>query len=66
MTTDTRDLRLSVEQIRALLNLLGNLPMDEITVNLYEEEELQFFEELQDMLQDALESDPDTLNDFTA
>lgn len=59
MQNDTRDLRLSVEQIRALLNLLG--PAHAITVDPDEAYEIA------SMLQDALEnSDSETLNDFTA
>lgn len=58
MQNDTRDIRLSVEQIRALLNLLG--PMDQITVTPYQAGELY------DMLEMTLDEDSETLNDFTA
>jgi hypothetical protein len=54
----TRDIRMSEEQIRALINLLG--PVDQITVD------PDFAVELRDMLEDTLQSDPDVLHDFTA
>lgn len=58
MQNDTRDIRMSVEQIRALLNLLG--PVHSITVDPDEAYELA------SMLEMTLEEDPETLNDFTA
>ena len=54
----TRDIRMSEEQIRALINLLG--PVDQITVD------PDLAEEIRDMLMDTLDTDPDVLNDFTA
>ena len=58
MMTDTRDLRMSVEQIETLLDLLG--PMDKITVDPDTAEELRI------MLFSTLVETPDVLNDFTA
>ena len=54
----TRDLRLSIDQIRDLFNLLG--PMDEIVVS------PDAAQELREMLAMALFEDSDVLNDFTA
>ena len=58
MSNETRDLRLSVDQLYALINLLG--PVDQINTD------PDVSDELRDMLLDALNTDPDVLNDFTA